>query len=487
MTESDGKATNINPIEEYVKAKEALNKALTDRLKEDPSKVANELLKKFPKMNFQPSLLGVLVRILKSSSPFDALHVVDIATKLSIKGRVDQCAPITLMHYAFSFVTIDDIADNLEAIRQRIRAIPRAPLPQLFFIKLFKSVIERDIYGLHAERSGRLRVMLAESLRTWHPSGMNLRGTYGTRPVFHSPLPESHIDSALYNAIWGLQKFLQNPSLAEAESTWKEASVLLSTVLSVFETTPVNRDITPPGVEYSTSPHILEMQLADAHFRRELLVQYAIFLHHVETTGLLPVSSREKERGNQNAQFLRELFNHNNEGDRLKSRVMALLKRYDGWDLFYFLQSLLQRERVWVRWKKTSNYSNIKTATVSPSSIFKKRTVLWHQQHTSSSRKEWLKRIEALEGSSKDDDIFKAVYDRGPSPGLKELKLATHGDGAVEDSESKDGRNFNWRALRTLMDEDVGALKKLSSSPDHDLNTIFCKTSGNTEDESSTK
>lgn len=483
MADAGEKATHTNPIGDYVKAKDALKSLLVDRLKDDPLNVANEVLRKFPKMNFQPSLLNILVKILKSSCPFDALHLVDVATELSIKGSVDHCAPITLLHYIFSFVTLDNIIDHLGAIRQRITAIPRSPVTQLYFIKLFKSVIDRDIHGLQAVRSGRLRVMLAESLRTWHPSAMNLRGAYGNRPVFSSPLPESHIDSALYNAVWGLQKFLQKPSLAESESVWKEASVLLSTVLSVFETTPVDRDIVPPGVEYSTSPHILEMQLADARFRRELLVQYAIFLNHIETTGLLSVSSKEQERENQNSEFLRGLFDHDNEGDRLKSRVMALVKKYDGWDLFYFLHSLLKRERVWVRWKKASKYSNLKTAKVSSSSMFKRRTVLWHQQQGSPKKKEWLKRIEELEEGSADTDIYRAVFKRNPAPGLKELRLGIHSNESIEATETG-FCHFKWRALRTLMDEDVGAFQELSNSADLDFGTIFHKTSGNTEEKS---
>lgn len=483
MDEKGNHVLAHNVIEEYLAKKDALKALLNERLKEPAEEVTNEVLKQFPKANYLPTMLGILTSLLKTSSPFDALHVVDIATQLSAKGHLDQHAPVTLLHYVFSFATLDDLVTNLEAIRKRITAIPRTPLLQLYFIKLFQSAIERDAHGLNAVRSGRLRLLLAESLRAWHPSGMNRRGTYSIHPIAYNPLPHNNVDSALYNALWGLQKFLQNPSLAEADKSWKEASEALGTVISAFESTPVKSDTVPCGVDYPTSPGVLHLQLADHHFRRHMLVQYAIFLHHLETTGSLPVGEKDNPSIRKNIEFCGKLFARNAEGERLKARVIALLEKIDGGRLKHFIQSSLQRERVWIRWKKCTNYGHLKTGKVNPPAVFKRRIVLWHQKNKTNGINSWLQRIKTLESQPQKGDLYSALYERMPVPGIKELRKSLQEDadeeGLEPDLKRKNDRNFKWRALRTLMDEDVAALKKLSESPTFDLDAILAAKSSN--------
>ncbi|KAI0560693.1 THO complex subunit 1 transcription elongation factor [Gracilaria domingensis] len=468
-----------NPVEEYLQAKDALNKLLCEKLKAPPDVLTEELIEKFPRFNFYPTLLLLLTKQLKSPSPFDALHVVDIATSLSLKERLDQHAPVTYLHYLFSFITLDDIVANLDAVRKRITALPRTPRRQLYFIKLFQSAIERDTHGLNAIRSGRLRLMLAESLRAWHPSGMNRRGAYAIHPIAYDPLPESNVDAALYNALWGLQKFLQNPSIAETERLWKEAASSLDTVISAFESTAVRSDTVPHGVDYPTSPNVLNLQLADTHFRRHMLVQYAIFLHHLETTGSLPIGEKDTHAVRQNADFCGKLFGRNGSGEQLKHRVLALLEKDDGNRLKHFVQSLLQREKVWLRWKRT-NYSHLETGVAKSPTVFKKRTVLWHQKDKTTGFNNWLQRIKSLETAPENGDIYAALFDRSPVPGVKELKQALQEDlddaELDEGSKRKNDRKFKWRSLRTLMDEDVAVLRRLSESIELNLDRVLDST-----------
>ncbi|CAN8069885.1 unnamed protein product [Agarophyton chilense] len=464
------------PVEQYLQTKDVLDKVLREKLKDPPTELAEELIEQFPAFNFFPTLLLLLTEKLRSPSPFDALYVVDIGTSLSVKERLDQHAPVTFLHYVFSFITLDDIVANLDAIRKRISALPRTPRRQLYFIKLFQSAIERDTHGLNAVRSGRLRLMLAESLRAWHPSGMNRRGAYASHPIAYDPLPEGHVDAALYNALWGLQKFLQNPSLAETDRSWKEAASALDTVIAAFESTAVRSDTVPYGVDYPTSPNVLNLQLADTRFRRHMLVQYAIFLHHLETTASLATSEKDSQTLRQSVDFCATLFGRSGDGEKLKFRVLALLEKDEGNRLKRFVQSLFQRERVWLRWKRT-NYSHLETGVLKSPTVFKKRTVLWHQKDKTPGVNSWLQRIESLETQAENGDLYGALSDRSPVPGVEELVQALQEDfdesGLDEESKRKNDRKFKWRALRTLMDDDVGVLRQLSQSPQLDLDGVL--------------
>ncbi|PXF43739.1 hypothetical protein BWQ96_06516 [Gracilariopsis chorda] len=197
MDEKENHALVPYMIEEYLTKKEPLKSLLTERLKDPPEEVTNDLLNQFPKANFLATLLGILTSQLKTSSPFDALHFADKATQLSVEGHFDPHAPVTFLHYVFSFATMDDLVANLEAIRKRVSAIPRTPLLQLYFIKLFQSAIERDMHGLNAVRSGCFRLLLAESLRASHPSAVNRRGTYTIHPIAYNALPQNSVEWAL--------------------------------------------------------------------------------------------------------------------------------------------------------------------------------------------------------------------------------------------------------------------------------------------------
>eukprot|EP00178_Gracilaria_changii_P015816 TRINITY_DN444_c0_g1_i1.p1 TRINITY_DN444_c0_g1~~TRINITY_DN444_c0_g1_i1.p1 ORF type:complete len:493 (+),score=106.19 TRINITY_DN444_c0_g1_i1:5022-6500(+) len=476
MPAANEHATKPNSVQQYLQTKTELNQLLNQKLKHPPHALADELVQRFPQLNFYPTLLLLLTNQLKSSSPFDALHVVDIATSLSLKQRLDQHAPVTFLHYLFSFITLDELVANLHAIRKRITALPRTPRRQLYFIKLFQSAIERDTHALDAVRSGRLRLMLAESLRAWHPSGMNRRGAYATHPIAYDPLPQTNVDAALYNALWGLHKFLQNPSLAENDASWKQAAAALDTVICAFESTTPRSDTVPHGVDYPTSPSVLSLQLADVHFRRHMLLQYAIFLHHMETTASLPIGEKDGHAVRQSLEFCAKLFGRNGSGEQLKLRVMALLDRDDGSRLKHFAQSLLQRERVWLRWKRT-NYSHLEAGVTKSPTVFKKRTVLWHQKDKPIRFNNWLQRIKSLESQTENGDVYAPLFDRTLIPGVKELKQALKEDlddtDLDEGSLRKNDKKFKWRALRTLMDEDVAVLRKLSESDELNLDVVL--------------
>lgn len=481
----DGLA-NQTPLKTYLAKKAALRAVLIKRLKDPPSEVAADVLSEFPNVNFFPQLLSALTTILKSASPFDALHLVDVATQLSQKGTLDNHAPVTILHYIFTFATLDDLVANLGAIRQRISAIPPTRLLQLYFIKLFQSAIERDAHGLNPIRSGRLRITLATSLRAWHPSSMNRRGTYSIHPIPYDPLPEENVDAALYNSLWGLQKFLQNPSLVETLGPWREFATALDTVLSAFETTPVSSDTPPHGVDYPTSPSVLSLQLGDNHFRLHMLVQYAILLHHLETTASLPVTSKDSQSARQNAEFCAKLFSSGGEGEALKIRVFGLLEKDDSGRLKRLIQGVLQRERVWIRWKKRSHYSHLKTGPVGSPTAFKRRTVLWHQKDKPSGINSWLTRINSLEVQFPDGNIYAPLSERSPIPGVKELKEALEEDRNDQTLEQefkrKNDKKFRWRALRTLMDDDVFTLSKLSKSSTLDLDEMLDEKDINTKE-----
>ncbi|PXF43738.1 hypothetical protein BWQ96_06515 [Gracilariopsis chorda] len=88
-----------------------------------------------------------------------------------------------------------------------------------------------------------------------------------------------------------------------------------------------------------------------------------------------------------------------------------------------------------------------------------------------------MQRIETLEFQPQKGDLYSAYYERMPVPGINELKKSLQEDvdekGLEVELKRKNDRNCKWRALRTLKDEDVAALRKLSEAPNFDLDVIL--------------
>lgn len=428
-----------------------------------------------------------------------ALAVVDVAIVLVRMRQIDEKLPCTLLEFVFTFCTRKQLASSVFLIRDRFvayRAASPSSLINVFMIKTAMSCINRDQKGSDPALSGRLQLMLAAALPVWHPSGLNRRAQFNTanEVEYNTALKEadsSEVDAALFKAFWGVQGFMRNPSLAESREAWSEARSAMDTIVSAFETLPCPGNVpvvhSNSNPKYMTSGSILRLQLVDIRVRRHVLVQYAIFLHHLELMGASAKSDRDAPGTEVRAKFCRSLFEQDGEGEQMKTRIFRLLEKESAGKFKKFILSVLQRERRWIDWKKGKGYKHLETGSKEIPKTFKRRTVLAPvpEVKASSNKKRRIQVAdEDWERRQSSWDILppgermKPLKDpeRCPVPAVEEVReqlLEDMNDTDITiDLKRKNDNKYVWRTLRMLLDESLDTLSKVidvNAKGGHDL------------------
>lgn len=417
-----------------------------------------------------------------------ALSIVDVSIALMRLRRVEEKLPCTLLEFVFTFCTRGQLSSSVNLIRSRFAAY-RAASPSskmdLFLIKTAVSCINRDQKGSDPELSGRLRLMLASALPVWHPSGMNRRGTFNTanENEYENALKESDcegVDISLYKSFWGVQSFMRNPSLGETTGPWADATSSMDTVLSAFETlpcpaeSPMAHDSSNP--KYMTAGSILRLQMVDIRVRRHVLMQFLIFLHHLQVVGESHRSEKDTAAALAKAKFCKSLFEEGAAGDVLKVRIYKLLDKDSSGKFRRFISSLLQREKRWIDWKKHRGYKHLDANRKEAPKSFKRRAVLAPYPNSSKplpkKRKQngmesdWKTRQSSWKILPPSERMGPLTDpDRCPVPSLKDLKDELREDmndpEVTEDSKRKNDTKYLWRSLRMLCEESVDTLSQV--------------------------
>lgn len=423
-----------------------------------------------------------------------SLILVDSTISLLQEKRIEARLPITLLEVTFSFHTQTELANRISTIRRRFEAIRAAhpeKVAELYIIKSIMSCINRDQSGSNPVLSGYLRLILAASLPVWHPSGMNRRGQYNTSniPDYENVLKNEDapdIDVALYKAFWGAQALVANPSMAESPPQWREAFFSIERVLSAFKAVPPSKELdafTPLSKDktekmrsripkYLTSPSILRLQLGDIRVRRHVLMQYAIFLHHLETVaGFIP-SGKDTPTSKIGIEFCKKLFSIGGEGIKLRKQVYDVMNADCDGKYKRFVTSLLQRERRWLHWKKHTTYAHLSAKKVSAPTIFKRRKVRSKISEDGMMEREPVSDWEARQkawfvpspSSRAAPLIERAKTELWSAEVLKmELKEDMEDEEVSEDMKRRNDSKYVWRTLRMLCEEDVACLVNVAS------------------------
>ncbi|KAJ7070684.1 THO complex subunit 1 transcription elongation factor-domain-containing protein, partial [Mycena amicta] len=261
---------------------------------------------------------------------------------------------------------------------------------------------------------GRILTLLSAIFPLGERSGVNLRGEYGPTwdGVWISPATmeqdvvmedvkkeeteeEMQVDEPkishgsatppqdknhdFYNTFWSLQLFFSKPPLFAVPNTFDEFKDAVSKVLPVIkEATAKERAMMgsraggsashkrkrepdadeSPVTEYFfakflTSPDLLDLEIADTHFRRQFLFQLAILLTHLQTftkaakSGWATARNRSLQMDftleQSQAEWVQETLN----------KVMDELKQTtpNGRAFAETVSTILEREKNWVKWK----------------------------------------------------------------------------------------------------------------------------------------
>ncbi|CDF77546.1 THO complex subunit 1, putative [Chondrus crispus] len=484
--------------------------------KSNPESVATQLHEQ--SQEYSPNGRGLLERVLKRATvdilkggiqePSDpksafsnALAIVDCAVVLMRNGHVEERLPWTLLEFVFSSCTRGQLSSGIGAIRERFDSYRRAAttaITHVYVIKAAMSCINRDQHGSDPLLSGRLRLILAAALPVWHPSGLNRRGHVydGGKIDLGSEMEntkESDFDAALYKAFWGVQEFMQNPSLAENEDVWNTARVAIERILDTFETisTLRNPSVAPesPSPKYMAAPSLLHLQLVDVRARRHVLIQLVIFLHYLEVIGQTAPSEKTTPSAYKKHGFCKSLFESDGKGTIIKGRVYALLDRDCPGKFKRFVVSLLQRERKWIDWKKRTGYKHLNAPRSEAPKEFKRRRVLSpvpdslapdQSKRRPDGPEEWELRQAAwtvLPKSERIDPLRDPTRLKVSS--IQDLKTQLQED--MEDPDITDdlkrikNPKFVWRSLRLLCEESISTLLQITEPlSEHGVNLERC-------------
>lgn len=342
-----------------------------------------------------------------------ALCVVDAAIVLFSRQLISADLPGLLLQLVLLFAPISQLQEAVDQLKASFHLFGEASsemksgIARLGVAKAVILCLRRASFSDNHVLSGKLRTCLMSSLPCWDKSGINKKGLFNadnetvlastgeTTTTQFGSLGEEHSrantnkaqpeELAIYESFWGIQKYLSNPDMCENADTWAEFRGHVNTILSAFDSIPIQTSPAPPGPEtrwpkFLTSKSLLRLQLSDVYLRRNVLVQLAILLQHLELNVDVLAPRDEKLAKYWTEQFTSD-SNGRGDGVKLLSRVLSQLSGLDddrACGLKGFLLSVLARETKWIEWKNHGCRANNPAEDgLDANSSSSKRPALW--------------------------------------------------------------------------------------------------------------
>jgi THO complex subunit 1 len=257
------------------------------------------------------------------------------------------------------------------------------------FLRTNIALLSRFSQSANVHLKGRILLFLAAGIPISDRSGVNRRGDCNKENVteFETELPDDMnlapgdsrpIDFKFYRTFWSLQSYFQNPlAVVSSGETFSSFFVAAMEVINAFAGWPIRRAQTgpkpsegamevdeeegevrsvlsgcPPYFKYLTSTRLLSLQTGDAHFQRQVLVQFSILIHAMQSSYV------DKLNEQQVATLV-----------KLKRKVDSALEEGHGKDFSSLVQRSLATEKYWIKWKKDGcpSFEKEPANTINPS------------------------------------------------------------------------------------------------------------------------
>ncbi|KAI8980599.1 UDP-glucose 4-epimerase [Trametes punicea] len=340
---------------------------------------------------------------------------LDLILTFTEHDACDQVFPLNVLQDLLETQTISSCSHIFSWIELRADRLTAGMVPQkgkaLVLLRTLNDLLRRlSKMGSTTMFCGRILTFLSRVFPLGERSGVNLRGEYG--PMWDGPGSKERSDEEnkmevdesaedriakdaerkrkekedFYYTFWSLQlPFSRPPLFAEPqtfpafkeavnkvlpvikEATAKERALMGSKSSSAQAASPnsLKRKREPTSVggasgngdyyfaKYLTSPELLDLEIADTHFRRQFLFQLLILLHHLLT---FTQNAKDKWANYRNRSLL---FNFTLEPADAQwvqetiTRAMEELRQTapNGRMFAETVQVILEREKNWVRWK----------------------------------------------------------------------------------------------------------------------------------------
>ncbi|PIL31082.1 hypothetical protein GSI_05778 [Ganoderma sinense ZZ0214-1] len=343
--------------------------------------------------------------------------ILDITLAFTENDACDQVFPFTILQDLLETQTISSCSHIFSWIEERAERLTEGLIPQkgkaLVLLRTLNDLLRRlSNTGATTMFCGRILTFLSRVFPLGERSGVNLRGEYGptwdgpgTKPeVVDEPekdkmevdeTKEEQAASAaekrkkekeeFYQTFWWMQLPFSRPPLFAEPTTFpafkeavnrvlpliKEATAkdraLMGSKVNGIPTAPSGplkrkREATAPEgtakseyyfAKYLTSPELLDLEVADTHFRRQFLFQLLILLNHLLTFTKTAKAAWATTRNRSlqidftlepdDMQWVQETITRTTEELRQTAP--------NGRAFSETVQVILEREKNWIRWK----------------------------------------------------------------------------------------------------------------------------------------
>ncbi|KAJ3158547.1 hypothetical protein HDU86_002772 [Geranomyces michiganensis] len=266
----------------------------------------------------------------------------------SYKGIQDQSLPFGLIEDFLDVLTIDGtdrVVDYLESRADRLTVnIDPKKGKGLTLLRLCNEILRRLSNTINTVTAGRILMFMANVYPLAERSGVNMRGDFNTKNETHYEGEDAASDDVMdvdskdapsqasdfYKLFWNLQRFIANPTLLCEMKNYEILKQGMEAVFDKFdevgkqemnqskETGSTDRKrknryneentsipdekklapaASPPAIKESffpkflTRPELFDLEIADPHFRRQILAQFSVVLQFLSM-----LSQYEKDR-----------------------------------------------------------------------------------------------------------------------------------------------------------------------------------------------
>ncbi|KAI8588015.1 THO complex subunit 1 transcription elongation factor-domain-containing protein [Geranomyces variabilis] len=465
------------------------------------------------------------------SALFDRVYdLLDIALCCTEAGIQDQSLPFGLIEDFLDVLTIngtDRVVDYLESRADRLTVnIDPKKGKGLTLLRLCNEILRRLSNTINTVTAGRILMFMANVYPLAERSGVNMRGDFNTKNETHYEGEDTATGDAMdvdlketpsqatdfYKLFWNLQRYVANPTLL---CEMKNYDILKQGMEAVFdkfdqvskeeinqpkETGSAERKrknryneesnaslpddkktaqvAAPTAIKESffpkflTRPELFDLEIADPHFRRQILAQFSIVLQFLSM-----LSQYEKDRA---AKYLTESKAVVNKAvqhtytltpEQEKWVTLAKERTYasasstvpSGKQFAKNLHTVITHERNWIEWKNRS----CQTFEAAPVNVQEGSRRPKLQGSETVRRDKWLGSDDMTALWAKGDDPEAVMRDsnrRSKIPDFKHFidqideQLDAEGNltGGMEAEYALHGdMRFSWRMYRTALRHDI--------------------------------
>lgn len=322
--------------------------------------------------------------------------LLDLVLTFTEQNAVDQSFPFVVLQELLETQTIASCSHIFTWLESRAPRLTNDMEPQkgkaLVLLRTLNDLLRRiSKMGSNTVFCGRILMFLSGVFPLGERSGVNLRGEYG--PMWEGVKDtEDKMDvdekaglkekQEFYNTFWSLQLPFSRPSVLTSLNVFTEFKDSVNKVLPVIkEATAKERAMMgkastglsslkrkrEPDVmdgeeasvteyffaKFLTSPELLDLEIADTHFRRQILFQLLILLNHLLTfTKVAKASWVTPKNRSLQMDFTLEPNDEKWVQETYTKAMEELRQTAPGGRAFAeTVNAILEREKNWIKWK----------------------------------------------------------------------------------------------------------------------------------------